>query len=257
MRKLLRGGIAALAGLFLFTPLASAKRIALPPLTDWIARADCIVVGKVASLENKTIKTAMEGELGVANVKIETALVGAKGLTHIKVGYRPGLLMADQEACLFLYKSSVENVYLVRNLQIFHKSDNEQYKQQVGLIKRCAGLLEDPLKGLKSKDAEDRLLSAALLLGKYRPQFTAAEKLELIDAEESKLLLEVLAGADWSKYDSVARINAPQLFSRLGLNETDGWKEPANFMDRNDLAKKWLKDNAGKVRVKRFVFGKE
>ena len=36
------------------------------------------------------------------------------------------------------------------------------------MVKRCVKLLEKPTAGLKSKDASDRLLTASLLINRYR-----------------------------------------------------------------------------------------
>ncbi len=257
MRNLIRGGLAAVAGLFLLASTASAKRIAIPPITDRVGKAEAIVVGKVTAFENKPIKSPTDGELAVAVVKVETGLLGAKGLTHVKVGVQAGTIEVDQGACFFLQKLDGENIYVARGfMAIMRKTDGGDYDKQIELVKRCAGMLDDPIKGLKAKSVDDRMLAAALLIGKYRPNDRPSQKTEEINAEQSKLILEALAEADWNKFDPMTRVAPLQYFYRLGITPADGWAEPANFMERNDAAKKWLKDNAGKFRIKRFVYDK-
>src|SRR5262245_6716279 len=64
-----------------------------PPISQRVAQAPVVVVGKVTAIEDKTVSATPypgvkeKSEYHVAVVKIEDALVGAKGLTHIKVGF--------------------------------------------------------------------------------------------------------------------------------------------------------------------------
>ena len=120
-----------------------------------------------------------------------------------------------------------------------------------------APLMADPNKGLKSKSADDRLLTAALLLAKYRPYAMASQKTEAIDETQSKLILEALASADWKKTDNLMRFNGQALFYRLGVTAQDGWKQPGDFQQFETAAKEWLKSNAGTFRIKRFVLAEK
>jgi hypothetical protein len=257
MHTVFRGGFAALIGLtFLATPLV-AKRIAIPPLPDRIIKADAIIIGKITSVENKPVKAPGGGELGLGVLKVEDGLLGGKGLTHVKVAFFPGQLESGQEACFLLTKVPGENYYLASGFLSMLRKTDPSFDAQVAVIKRSAALLEDPVKGLKAKNANDRFLTAALLLGKYRPWDRGAEKQADIDATQSKLILEAIAEADWNKLDPTLRLNGQQLFYRLGVTDRDGWVQPMNFQEVEAAAKQWLKANAGKYRVKRFVFGEE
>jgi hypothetical protein len=255
MRRILPGGLAALAGLMLiFTSSALARRIAPPPIPDRVARADCVVIGKVTAIEDKTVKTAALGELSVAVVKIDNGLLGAKGLTHVKVGFQPGGLMQGQEACFFLTKVPGETFFTAQNfIDIIRKAEGTDFGQETSVVKRCAGLLDEPMKGLQAKDAGERLLTASLLIGRYRTARSAPAKQEPIDAAESKLILETLAEADWNRFDPVLRTQPATLFLRLGLTPAEGWKQPTDFQQIQPAAKEWLKANADRYRIKRFV----
>jgi len=43
------------------------------------------------------------------------------------------------------------------------------------------------------------------------------------------------------------------MFFQLGLTPADGWTQPRNFAEIQEAAKKWLKENAGKYKMKRYV----
>src|SRR5262249_24799796 len=120
---------------------------------------------------------------------------------------------------------------------------------------------DDPRSGLTSKEQADRFLTAAMLINRYRTQKTQARpgvepKTQLIDAEESKLILTALAEADWSApRPGVAQppmmLQPMNLFTRLGVGPRDGWGPPrtGNFVEAEQ---KWVKDNAGTYRIKKF-----
>jgi hypothetical protein len=254
MRNVLRGGLAALAGLLLLSPLLSARRIAIPSVAENIGKADVVVIGKVTAIEAKTVKTP-QGEFGVAVVKIETPVVGAKGLTHVKVGIRGGdqRLKVGSQACLYLHRVQGEGLLIPQAFfDVVASEDAANFAKQGEALKRCARLLADPTAALKSKDANERFTAAALLVLRYRAPKPGAKQ-EAVPAAESKLILEALADADWTRNDAALRLNAQTVFFRLGLSPTDGWMQPGNFQELPAAAKKWLKDNAGKYTLKRTV----
>jgi hypothetical protein len=47
------------------------------------------------------------------------------------------------------------------------------------------------------------------------------------------------------------------IFFQLGLTPKDGWTPPKDFKQLPDEAKKWLKDNADKYVIQRFVYEKK
>jgi hypothetical protein len=118
---------------------------------------------------------------------------------------------------------------------------------------------------LKAKSADDRFLTAAMLIGRYRSvQFGAAPagtKNVPIGAEESKLILQALAGADWTKNDPDSQLSPQRSFFQLGVTDQDGFKipppGPGGVQDVAGAAKAWLKSHAATYRVQRIVAEKK
>jgi hypothetical protein len=276
---------------------AKAMMIMASPISQRVATADVVVVGKVTGFGDKTVSVASspgakeKTEYQIAIVKIETNIHGAKGMKEIRVGFipqgaggrpggpiiRPGFrrpsvnLALNQEACLFLTKHAEGDFYVApAYFSIINKKDNPNFKKEVAEITRYAKLLADPKAGLDSKNKDDQLMTAALLIYNYRtPKFGFGEpKMKPVDAAFSKKILLVLANAKWA----AARPGGPvrpgggigvgafqatpqNLFFQLGLTEKDGWVPPKNGKI-DEAAKKWLKDNAGKYRIQQFVYEK-
>ncbi len=288
-------GLLALAGFF---PV-QAMMIAPQPLSQRVALADSIVIGKVIGFEKKPVQAGRfpgdkdKGEYIVAIVKIEEVfgnLANRKRVENVHVGFlppppliqpvplppgpggkpvpiiRPPLrryptfqLAKDQEVCLLLTPHHEASFYTVPNVYggIIKNKDNPQaFDKDVAEVKRCVKLLANPKAGLESKDADERLLTAGMLLTRYRtqPMYVQNAKQVPIDAEQSKAILRVLAEADWAKATpGLFQANPQNLFMRLGLTAKDGWTQPKDFKQFPELAKKWLKDNGDKYRVQRFV----
>ena len=255
---------AVLAGLSLLTGAAPAfgKRMAPLPVPMRVAQADVAVVGKVTAIEDRTVKAGRfpgdttPAEYKVAVVKIEEALLGARGLTHIRVGFIPSAgrrvyfrsdLARGQEACLLLTRHPKAGFHQI----LF---DGILDRGQAAEVKKAARLLADPMAGLKSKSADDRFQTAALLLQRYRTRRTGRERETLVGVEESRLILEAIAGADWKQVPGRDfRLSPQALFQLLSLQPADGW-QVVDFTRLEPAARKWIKDNAGKYRIKRFVF---
>jgi hypothetical protein len=239
-----------------------------------VAFADAVVIGKVTAIEDRPVTTLphfggdRKVTYQVAVVKVEEAVLGVKGLTHVKVGImttpvgpppRAALpaLKVDQEACLFLVRHPTEAFYVAPLAEnILPKTGNAGFEKQAEQVKRAAKLLADPKAGLKAKDAEERALTAALLIYRYTtPRPGGSLKLEPIDAEESKLILRGLLDGDWAKPWSYNELLPVMAFGRLGLTPEDGWST-RGFRNPNDYpnaAKQWLREHADSYRVKRVV----
>jgi hypothetical protein len=111
---------------------------------------------------------------------------------------------------------------------------------------------------LKAKNADERLLAAAILVEKYRSSPGPNPKQEPIDADESKQILQVIADADWTaqwNFSSLRPI-AGQLFQRLGVSKNDGFAPPPGG-NYQAAAQAWLRENAHKYRIQRFVAGEK
>jgi hypothetical protein len=244
-----------------------------------VAKADAVVLGKVESIEDKTVKAqspfGAEVEYAIAVVKVAKGISGVEGLTHVKVAFplaqnpggkiRPGRpvppkLEKDQEVCLLLTKHPTESFFILTNANQVLDKQSEIFEKEFDQIKAMARLMENPDGSLKSKDADERFHTAAMLIVRYRTPVGPNPKTEAIDAEQSKAILGVLAESDLKKrFQDLQNWDALSIFYRLGLTEKDGWKFPENANEQkiNDAVKAWLKDNAGSYRIKRFVYEKE
>lgn len=250
--------------------------IAPQPIAQRVATADAVVVGKVTNIEDKTVSAPpfpgapQKVEYQIAVIKIEDPILGAKGLTHLRVGfvppqpgvvrpggYRPPTLAKDQEACLFLAQHPEGTFYTMPAYFSVIDTKAPTFEKDVAEAKKAARLLADPTAGLESKEAHDRFLTAAMLVARYRQRKPSAAPpaQEPIDAEESKRILLALADADWTPPNKPgpAQLTPQTVFSQLGLTAKDGWTPPKDFKQFPDEAKKWLKENADKYRIRRFV----
>jgi len=261
------------------------------PVPQRVTAADTIIVGKVTAVEEKTVKAvrfqgdAEKGEYRVFTVKIETALKGGSGLTHIKVGclipvvapappvgdpalpqirptirpirpfpiQQPPMLEKGQEVLLFLRPHMTETFYTLGQLSDVIDKKAGNYTADAEMAKKVCKLLGDPMTSLKSKESEERFLTAALLVMQYRTQ-TGPAKEEEISAEESKLIMQGLASGNFDaprvgRFDPLAPTT---IFYQL-QPQTAGFVAPMNFQEQGPAMKKWLEDNASKFRIKRFV----
>jgi hypothetical protein len=251
-----------------------------------VAGADAVVVGKVTKIADKAVPAErFKGDTGkyqIATVKVEETLFG-KGVKEVKVAFpepvagpgpggiiRPGRrpmvkLTLNQEAALFLTKHPTKDYYTINMyFDVINKSfdgkENPQFKKDMEEVKKAAKLLAKPIDSLKSKNAEDRLKTAAMLIRRYRtPKGGEGEpKTVEIPAEESKLILLALANADWKAAGGPGgwQMGAQGAFQQLGLGLTDEWMPPKDFKEFPEEAKKWLKAHAEKYRIKKYVAAK-
>ena len=91
--------------------------------------------------------------------------------------------------------------------------------------------LETPNDSLKAKSAEDRLLTASMLVSRCKtPPEGTQVKTEPIDAVQSKLILEAILTGDWTQRDALTQVTPQTVFQRLNLTANDGWR-PAPMKD--------------------------
>jgi hypothetical protein len=261
------------AGFVLLVPLVQADVKAPDPIPQRIARASAVFVGKVKLIEEKSIEQESYPGVGgkltykVAVITVTDSLLG-KSNTYRVAFTRPSPrrefshlnFQAGQEGLFFLTKVHGQPTYRVLSYEdVVLKKDNEGYETQLALAKRCAKLLANPDKGLASKEKEDRFLTAAMLVLRYRnlPMADAKSRVqETVPAARSKKILEILAESDWM--DGRNPLTPQALFARLGATEKDGWKPPQDFRQYVPAAKQWLKDNAGKFAMQTWkVKGQE
>jgi len=283
MRQSLVAGVAAVCGLVLIGT-AEAKAIAIRPssIPERVAQSDVVVVGKVGKVEPKNVSAApfpggQKVEYQVVALEVKDGLLGARGKKEIRLGFippqqggpgggpgpirRPGgfrqlVFTQGQEGLFFLTKHPTESFCVAPAYFSFVDKNAGDFGKQVEQVKKCTKLLSDPMASLKSKSADDRAQTAAMLVLRYRAFKPGKMKEEEIGAEESKLILNALAEGDWSKGFSPTEITPQMAFGQLGLTPNDGWK-PGPFKNYQqefpEAAKKWLKENAGKYRIKKRV----
>ena len=263
-------------------PAVAARLVIAPaPIARRVATADAVVTGKVVSIDDKTVNAVRfpgdtgTGEYKVAVVKIDDPILNARGLTHVRVGFqnvqvgpgagpirpgrpRPVTLQKDQEVLLFLQSRPDVDFYTAPAYFDVVDKNAPTYAADLAEAKRCGSLLAEADKNLKSGNAEDRYLTAAMLLSRYRnPGFRNPNeaKQEPISAERSKALLTILAEADWAPQPgrNLLYLNPQNIFQSLGLTEADGWKPPTNFNTFQDEARKWLREHKDTYRIKQYV----
>ncbi|MGE3803737.1 MAG: hypothetical protein AB7K24_03575 [Gemmataceae bacterium] len=255
---------AAMVVLGVVTTVAAGKRAYIPPAPERLASATCAVIGKITEIEkNSVMAAAAPGsqdklEYQIAVIKIGETLGGdLQGLTHVRLGIPANYginLGVDVEGCFFLTPHHDQAFYVLQGPAYSAYVTQQTDPAGLEVVRRCSKLLKDPLASLKSKDADERFLTAAMLMVRYRlggipPQGFCSEP---IAAEESKLILEALRDADWNR-NATDRMHPQQAFSRLQLKDKDGWQQPADFSKYPAAAKDWLTKNAGSYRIERFV----
>ncbi len=242
------------------------------PLPNRFATADCVLVGKVTSFEEKMplvipAPGAAPVAYKIAVITVGDALKAPKDAKTIRLGFvptPPGVAISpppfqptvDLEGCFFLTKNAVGDFYIAPlQLNVLGKS-NPNYEKDIALLKKCAKIMENPNAALKGKNAEDRFLAAAMLVAQYRTHRGPGAKQEPIDADQSKLILEALAAADWTPAKDFTQLSPLMVLHRLPLTDKDGWMPPPQQKDPKSYAiyaQQWCMDHAATYRIQKFV----
>jgi hypothetical protein len=234
-----------------------------------------VIVGQVTSVPEDPVYALSLPKIAGASkvphqmavVRIDGVVVGAKDLRQLRVGFiapppsprrRPGFQWSvGQQGCFFLRRHPEEPFWVLQaDSDMLDKGRDKDFDRRLALVRRCGKLLEDVEAGLRARDADDRLLTAGMLILRYRtPQFVyrGAPKTELIDAEQSRRILAVLAEGEWTERDLRDPMGRLRLFFRLGLTNRDGWKPARSDKDAAEAAQAWLRANASTYRIRRYV----
>jgi hypothetical protein len=235
-------------------------------LPERVVRADRVVMGTVIAIEDQRVTASGGGNLAgikvaykIARVKVTGVLAGPKERVTVRVGFLPDPdLTAGHEACFLLTKHSQEDFFVpavgpisgTPPASVFIDKNSPAFKEQLALVRRCARLLSDTAAGLKAKDRDDRFLTAAMLILRYRsyPGDGRPFKKQPIDAAESKQILEALQGADWRKQYPETWLTPSALFNHLHL-------DPSIYNPSSQGAdpQKWLRENAARYRIERLL----
>jgi hypothetical protein len=281
-----RASFRVILALFLLSvaavPAGAVVPLTAPPLPERVALADLIALGKVTAVENEPVEAAplvkipgvtKKVTFRVALVSIQSSLSGADKVERLRVGFAPPAadgakpgrgtgrfalvrLAAGDEGCFFLRKHPDEPFYVAAaSYDFLDKAKTKGFDKEIAEVRRCVRLLGDAKTGLESKQAEDRLLTAALLIYRYRTPrhvYRGKPKTEPVDAEQSKCILAALAEGDWSARETPAPGSPLSLFLRLGLSKADGWEPPPALAEVPAAARKWLREHAD-YRILRYV----
>lgn len=279
-RSLVAFALAALAGtsaVAQVTPPGIISRTSAVVQTPVVraATAGLVVVGKVVSIETDEVEaevyngSSQKASYRVAVVKIEDGLTDTGGQTHIKVGFQPTGATARAGATFDMKPDAVGLFILGKHHSgsFYIPAANSQpidaaaktYKDDLAQVKKTLATIADPLKALKHADAKERYFAAAVLVLRYRTSMPGnTNKSEPVPAEESKLILQALAEADWA--DPEKGVPTPyQTFTRLGLTAKDKWQPAAANPGVNvqthtgDEFKKWQAGDGAKYQVLKYV----
>jgi hypothetical protein len=259
------------------SPSQALKRLMPAPasIPQRVALAETIVLGKVTRIEGQSIMMSEspgseKREFFVAFVHVQESLVGADGLTDLKVAFPAQpinrlefdggsndyllQLETDQEVCLFLKPHHAGEFMVGATYYPALNKKDSSFEANWKLTQKCVKLMANPEQGLVAQDGENRFLTAAMLILRYRtpPIFSKGQpKQEAIHAKQSRLILQALAEADWQKpmAELGYEIRPDTLFGRLNLTAKDGWNQSVS----PEAAKKWLKEHAEKYRIRKYV----
>ena len=244
-----------------------------PPGPARVARADAVLVGRVVALEPVDVKVGTT-TYRIAVVKIDDKIRGIKDEKTLRVGFipllqpmpgqplvrisgaRPVQLQAGQHGLLLLEKVDKEGFYTIGGVVggYINSEQNDGFDKEVAAAKAAAKVMDNLQASLKAKDADERLLAASILIDKYRT-YRGSPKQEPIDAEESKQIMQMLAEADADWRGPInpmsLRANPQHLFHMLGVTSKDG----LILLKGGDSIPTWLRENAQKYRIQRFVAG--
>ncbi len=272
--KLCAAGTVVCLSVWACTSIARAMVIMPQPGPTRVVNSDAVIIGKVVALEPQDVMVD-KVNYRIAVVKIDQGLRGAKDAKTLRLGFipppmggvrpgpiiRPGFrgvqLQVGNEGLFLLKKHAKENFYMLGGpAGYFISSDNSKnFDKEVQAVKQVTKLMENPQAGLKSKDGDERLLAAAILIETYRTfRGPGQAKQEPIDAAESKQILLALADADWKAPVNLGsmRPNPALLFNRLGIAANDGWR-PQPGANIQAAMQTWLRDHADTYRIQRFV----
>jgi len=188
-------------------------------------------------------------------------------------GMAPVALTAGTEGVFFLSQHHDGDFYILayNGMAAPLNKKDENFKKELEAIKKVAKTIDDPVTALKAKELDDRYAAATMILQRYNQSRTGGTAREAIPAEENKLIVALMLELPWQpKLDQPRTGSDPvppsrsQLWYMINPNE-QGFKQPVikpakpgepqpdynKIMD--EATGSFLKDNAAKIKIKRFV----
>jgi hypothetical protein len=202
----------------------------------------------------------------IAVVNVSKVINGLRDEKMLRVGFiaktKPGpiglfnpKLTVGQEGLFMINKHAEGKFYQAPMNGYFISSQQKTFEDDIKLANKALAILADAKSALKSKDADERLMAAALVVAKYRAYRQGVTiKEEPIDAAESKLILRAISDAKWGPV-RYGELNPQYVFNQLGVGPKDGWQAPMRITGPDDMrnaVQAWIRDH-GEYRVKRFV----
>lgn len=235
------------------------------------AISDAVVVGTVTAVEDDPVRAkshpdaATEDDYRVLVVKVDDAVLGVKNVTHVRVALPLAEYLQvsqtyqkDNKFLFYLMQHSTTELLLLSSNQKPVNLADKGADEIVRRAKLVGAAVKDPMKALKAEKKDDRVLAAAGLVTYYRRHAGSNHETTYRPADESKLILEVLAEADWT--DGRGLEEGGVLGLAMGMNLEDyGWHHLSDFDRRTQAAeeqaafKKWLADKGKDARVKHYV----
>jgi hypothetical protein len=262
-----------------------------PPSATRVATTDAIVIGRVVGLEDKDIAlpsypgapATAKTTYRVAVVQVADVLQGNKTMKTVRVGFlppaplvqpgggirpgiRPGIrrlpsltLKIGDTGLFYLTKHFQAPIHLATGQYDMTARTSPNFEKEQTEVRANVKLLENPMAGLKSADNKTRLMTAGLLIARYRNFRPGKTTTEPISAEESKLILTALAEADG--WGTPVRFGDTQphpqmLFGQLGVTQKDGFQPPQRVttpQDYPNAVRAWLREHANTYRIQRIV----
>lgn len=269
--------------------------IANPPsiraLYQRVAWSDLVVVGKITEIEEKTARDQeLPGQpkgwyTRMARVEVVDVLLGPSKVESLRLAVNPlwmkppaswsdpkrlfgkGKVPKElprvqpfekgRQGIFFLSRRSPGEVYVPTLNPIFTDKSDPVYEEELKRCKRLVRLLANPKASLRSEDTADRRITAAMLLWRYTVPRYEPLITEPIDAEESKLILGVLADSQWvyvskDPYEEPMHILYGWVYPALGAG-SDAPRRSVSVYDFDPL-REWVQKNREKYRIRRYVW---
>lgn len=250
-----------------------ATTIRRVPISERVALADLVVVGKVTEIEDLIFEAEpSRGAVIFRNkravVKVTERVLGNSESTQIRVELfsnenqpqdalrmKLPVLRKNDDVLIFLRRCRGTDSYQFADGGPFGAIQgslvDESFKQTVAQANSAARLLLDPMKSLQSKEEDERILTAQMLCIRYcasQLRGIGEMKQESIAADESRLILEnLLLLADKNKHEFLIAI------SRLGPTIEDGMEEPIWGVGGDGRTLAWVREHTATFRIKKWV----
>jgi hypothetical protein len=254
------------------------------PLPARVALADLIVIGRIDAKDAKMVEVLPspgskdKAAYRTCVLKAEEVLWGDKAAKEFRIGFAtkvvsglgPGEWLRYQpgHAGVFFLKRHHAGDFFV-NFSLSNGLSRGvpkgggfgtpgDYDEQVRAVRKMVKMLEDPVTTLQGKNDADRYIGLTMLIEHYRSRGVKDPRWEEkpVDPKVSKLLLKVLAEADWNA-DRLVDYYPPHpysLFQQLGVTNKDEYDPPTDDERKTFAAtQRWLLTHQETYSVKRFT----